>query len=315
MDALAEWNEKLTQCRMDLQLKEKRERRLKELEAEVKRQRRAVADGEAELDRERDDVRQLRKTSLSRLWFRMVGQLDERLNKEEREAAEAELKLETARAALGALEASAAEAREALREVDGAGREFDRILEEKKAWIHLFDEPTSRLLEQLADESADRKARLREIDEAVSAGERARTRLDSVREKLGSAKNWGTYDMLGGGMISTAIKHNRIDEARSMMHEAQHSLRLFEKELRDLSWTSGAGDADIGGFLTFADYFFDGFLTDWIVQGRINEALEKTDSGRIELGRQLSRLESERRKTISERDGLDARYRETIERR
>ena len=42
---------------------------------------------------------------------------------------------------------------------------------------------------------------------------------------------------------------------------------------------------DTGDFLSFADYFFDGFVVDWVVQDRINnakrqveEAIRRTES-------------------------------------
>ena len=34
---------------------------------------------------------------------------------------------------------------------------------------------------------------------------------------------------------------------------------------------------DIGGFLTFADFFFDGFLADVFVQSRISDAKRQLD--------------------------------------
>ena len=36
-------------------------------------------------------------------------------------------------------------------------------------------------------------------------------------------------------------------------------------------------DVRIDGFLTFADFFFDGFLADFLVQQRINEARSQLD--------------------------------------
>ena len=39
----------------------------------------------------------------------------------------------------------------------------------------------------------------REMQEAVQAGERALQSLYAARDKLGSARNWGIFDMLGGG--------------------------------------------------------------------------------------------------------------------
>lgn len=40
--------------------------------------------------------------------------------------------------------------------------------------------------------------------------------------------------MLGGGMIATAVKHSRIDDARSAIHAAQNSLRRSRTEQREL---------------------------------------------------------------------------------
>lgn len=42
----------------------------------------------------------------------------------------------------------------------------------------------------------------REMQEAVQAGERALQSLYAARDKLGSARNWGIFDMLGGGFIT-----------------------------------------------------------------------------------------------------------------
>ena len=46
----------------------------------------------------------------------------------------------------------------------------------------------------------------REMQEAVQAGERALQSLYAARDKLGSARNWGIFDMLGGGFISDFVK-------------------------------------------------------------------------------------------------------------
>lgn len=38
----------------------------------------------------------------------------------------------------------------------------------------------------------------KEIREAIQAGEAALVAIERAKEKLGSAKNWGLFDMLGG---------------------------------------------------------------------------------------------------------------------
>ncbi|MBB6636962.1 hypothetical protein [Cohnella thailandensis] len=312
---LLEWNEQLAACGERRKLKEKRQRRLTELKELIARQGKAVEESRILANEEQSDVETLTKASIPRAWYKLIGQLDERLEQEEKEAAEATLKLDSALTALSALESELAENQRLFAEVAGSDREYEELLEKKKNWIRLFDEPTEKELDRLTEETGALRARLKETKEAETAGSRASDRLSGAQDKLRSARSWGTYDMLGGGMISTAIKHSRIDEAREQMRQAQSSLRSFERELADLDWQSGAGDVELSGFLTFADYFFDGLLMDWVVQGRINEALEKVDSGGEEVNRQLARLAKERTRLESELATLERTYRETIEQR
>jgi hypothetical protein len=100
--------------------------------------------------------------------------------------------------------------------------------------------------------------------------------------------------MLGGGMISTAMKHNRIDDARSAIHSAQRSLRQFEKELKDVQRDVSI-HIEIGGLLTFADFFFDGLITDWMVQGRISDSLIQVNGKRSQIQTIVADLEAETR--------------------
>ncbi|RUS47142.1 hypothetical protein [Cohnella sp. AR92] len=312
---LLEWNEQLAACREKRQLKEKRQRRLSELETQISRQQAVVQQCRSAANEEQADVETLTNASLPRAWYKLIGQLEEKLEREEKEAAEAALKLDSALSALASLESEHEEASRLYAEVTNAELEFEELLAKKKGWIRLFDEETEKELERLSNEAGTLRARLRETAEAEDAGSRAYSKLTGAQDKLRSARNWGTYDMLGGGAISTAVKHSRIDAARAQMQQAQSSLRAFERELADLNWRTGAGDVEMSGFLTFADYFFDGFITDWVVQGRINDALRKVDRGVVEVKVQLERLADERKRLELEIAGLDGSYKELIENR
>ena len=112
---------------------------------------------------------------------------------------------------------------------------------------------------------------MREIREAIQAGERALTSLRKAEEKLTSASNWGLWDIFGGGLISGIAKHSKMNEATSYMEEAKRNLTVFQRELRDVNGTYNLS-LDIGGFLSFADFFFDGVIADYLVQTKINDA-------------------------------------------
>ena len=107
-----------------------------------------------------------------------------------------------------------------------------------------------------------------ERQEAIRAGERALTSLRDAEHYLGGARLCGIVDLFGGGGLSGLIKHAEISKATQSLERAKSDLRLFQKELRDVD----AIRIDIGGFLTFADFFFDGIIADWLVQSKIQEA-------------------------------------------
>ncbi len=111
----------------------------------------------------------------------------------------------------------------------------------------------------------------KEKREAIDAGRRALQSLNNAKRELDSARNWGVFDLLGGGMLSTFAKHSKMGNARRYMEEAKSNLRNFSRELQDVDRAVNL-NIQVDDFLSFADYFFDGFVADWLVQDRINNA-------------------------------------------
>ena len=70
-----------------------------------------------------------------------------------------------------------------------------------------------------------------EIDEAIEAGERVLDRIDEAIEYLNSARNWGIFHMLSKrSLISSMIKHSKMDKAQGVMYDLEHDLRRFASE-------------------------------------------------------------------------------------
>ena len=130
----------------------------------------------------------------------------------------------------------------------------------------------------------------RERQEAIDAGERALDSLYGVRKDLESAGNWGLLDMFGGGMFTTFVKHSKMNDAQRYMERAKRDLAAFSRELADVSETLNINSGD---FLTFADYFFDGFVADMMVQSRIRDAQRQVDDAIYRVESILSRLRNQ----------------------
>ena len=116
----------------------------------------------------------------------------------------------------------------------------------------------------------------KERNEAIDAGERALSSLRAARGELQSAGNWGLLDLFGGGMISGLVKHSKMGNAQKYMEEAKFNLQIFSRELQDVNMTHNL-NLNVGDFLTFADFFLDGLVADWLVQDRINEARNQVE--------------------------------------
>ena len=116
----------------------------------------------------------------------------------------------------------------------------------------------------------------REINEALYAGQEALDCLSEARDCLNSAGNWGLLDILGGGMLTTFIKRSKMKDADALVQQARSALKRFQRELTDVE-NIPEFHIETGDFLSFADYFFDGFLADMMVQSKINEAKRQVD--------------------------------------
>ena len=134
----------------------------------------------------------------------------------------------------------------------------------------------------------------RQLQEAISAGMRALDTLHAAQKQLNSAKNWGLFDLLGGDWLTTMIKRGKMSEAQDLIEDLRRDLIAFQREIKDVEIITKI-DLDDSSLLAFADYFFDDFLSDFLVQRKIKKAQDQ--------------LKSIERQVQSIVDALSAKYR------
>lgn len=131
----------------------------------------------------------------------------------------------------------------------------------------------------------------KERDEALAAGRAALSSLQEAREMLSSARGWGIYDtFFKGGFISGLIKHSKMDNAEQCIEQARYDLMRFNTELHDLDLMGI--NLNTGDLLGFADIFFDGFLSDILMQSRIKDACNDLDNAIAKVRSLVSELEN-----------------------
>ena len=113
-----------------------------------------------------------------------------------------------------------------------------------------------------------------EFLEAITAGETALEALERTRASLDEASNWGLFDLAGGGMMTSMVKHSYVDNAASQARLAQRALNCFREELAE------AGERlhlsiKIDFVSSSVDGFFGNIIVDWIMQSRIENAWQQ----------------------------------------
>ena len=271
---MSDINDRLMQAKERLRKKRKLDSMLHGQQAMLKEEQHQCRRHEQVLAAERADVQQLEGFSLTGLFYSILGTKEERLERERQEHLAARLKHEACTAAVSEIQQEIERLQRELTAYTEAQDEYERLIEEKRQLIDSAADGRAEKLIDVSERLADLEADQKEIQEAVRAGETAERALRKVQRELQSAENWGTWDLLGGGSMVTLAKHSQIDSAKQQARVAQRHLRQFQEELADADQRLHVSLGEIGGFSTFADFFFDGMIADWVVQSKVQNASE-----------------------------------------
>ena len=277
-----------------LQQRVARKNQLQARLAALRGQRGFLLDKTAALERaaikEEADVTRLEGRSLAAFFYNVVGKMDEKLDQERREAYAARVKYDAAARELQAVESDLAACSREMDTLTLCEEHYRLCLEEKAAAIKASGSPDGLEILRLETYIQTLECQLRELDEAVDAGNSALFMTKNVQSALDSAESWGTWDLFGGGMLSDMAKHEELDNAQAMVEKLQVQLRRFRTELTDVKI-----DADIQisveGFTRFADFFFDGLFADWAVMDRITQAQSQVRRTRAQIEEVLRKLD------------------------
>lgn len=200
-----------------------------------------------------------------------------------------------------------------LEKLAGIDSEYELLLFEKEKFIQQSNQIIAKELFEISEKLVNLNSELREITEAIAAGNSVIVDLDQAINSLGSAEGWGIWDMLGGGFITDMIKHSHIDDARNNVTIAQKKISRFKRELADVQKSADV-KINIGELASFADFFFDGLIFDWIVQSKIEDSLKQSNNAKSIITQTIKELERLKEGVQSESDALQEKRVLLIER-
>ncbi|MGV3722089.1 MAG: hypothetical protein ACO1SX_14355, partial [Actinomycetota bacterium] len=165
-------------------------------------------------------------------------------------------------------------------------------------------------------ELSERVARLRsevsELEEARAAGDAAMRAVSRVTNALKGAEGWGQWDLWGGDLISSSIKHNHLDTAKTQAATAGSQIARFQRELADTGIRlRPISTMEVSGPDWFMDVFLDNFFTDYSIQRKIRQSNDEVEgvlgqvtAAMILLGTRLGQARAELRAAEHQRTRL-----------
>lgn len=263
------------------------------------------------LKKEYEDVLRLEKASLVSVFYSFLGKKEDRLDKEKQEYLAARLKYDGCKETVARLEAELTRLQKELTGLGNPEKEYADLLKTMSEQRKAANDQGFMAISNRMDLVYSKYV---EMEEAIDAGKKAADALKIAIEALGKAQGWGTFDMIGGGLIATAVKHSHMDDANRQIREVQFQLRRFKKELDDVGHLgSGQLETDLNGFDRFMDYFFDNLITDWIVQNRINASNDKCVNTRIDIVKIVNSLIAKKSELSTEYKSLKTNLSEYLE--
>lgn len=309
---MTELNEKLTEIAEARREQARLERRMAAAADRLSGERKQLETLRVELDQAATAVARLEGRSLAGLFYAVLGEREMRFKKERSRFLGAKVRHDQSEHAVWSLEGELEDLRGRLEAIKGLDEAYEAALAEKERLLAAAQDSTAQKLLRLAEGLAEARSEGKELDEALQAGRDLLAGLEAVVASLKSAESWGTWDMVGGGFLATAVKHKKLDEARAKMHAVQASLGRFQRELADVM-VHGPLAEDISSFDVTADYLFDNLISDWIVQSKIKRSLENVVQILERAHSIVAELEQERTEVRERVDYLDQERKTAIE--
>lgn len=270
-----------------------RKKHLEKMRKELTEQKYLLSGNVTELNKvrleEQADVDKLEGGSLAAFFYNVIGKMDEKLTKEREEAYLATVKYDAAVKEFEKVKEELLKNKEELNKLGNCVEQYEELLELKKERMKTTGHWAAEKIFEFEQKLTYLDNEERELNEALEAGEAAEKFTEDVLDSLSSAESWGTFDVLGGGLIADAVKYSKLDDAQMLIEGLQDQLRRFKTELADVTIDSEM-DVKVDGFLQFADYFFDNLFTDWMVMDKIRNSQQQVENTADQIRSVMERL-------------------------
>lgn len=224
---------------------------------------------QSQLKKETHDYKSIENLSVKQLLRLYSEHYEEMMDKEYREMKIAKYKHDSLLEKMQIAQDEITGITDLLKNYQNIEQEYTTLLNSKRIWAaengHLE-------IDSYESELIMLKGKQKEIEEASNACKQLVLSLENAREDLSSAQSWGLFDILGGGLIPTSIKHDYIKRASQYIKDSSDKAVILTRELQDLKIYFSIDGLQVDSLTHSFDTFFDSVLSDLNIQEQIDKA-------------------------------------------
>jgi len=292
--------------------KNKLENDLVSVKAKLTSEQALLSSLEVKRQQEKQDVDLLERLTLKALFATILGSKEEQIQKERQDLLMVEMQTRSTKHLIDSLQAEVNHLQDQISQLKNIEDDYQRAFKQKEQYLINQNPKTASEIVQNSNRVAQTRNQIKEIEEAIRAGQNVQEGLEQMLESLNAASNWGTWDMLGGDLLVTMIKHDHMDTARDISDLVKAKITTFRRELTDVSQFEDI-NIDMEPLERFGDLWLDGILFDWMVQSKIIRSREHTQSAIRQVNEILQSLKTRLTIAKGEFQMLASRYSTLIE--
>lgn len=224
------------------------------------------------------DVKDLETLTLKSIWYDLLNKKFTELEREQAEYYQAKMQFESQQNKFDSLSLEIKSYEAQLFDFETIKVQYEGLIQEKVKLLKENNHPKWVEIFTKQDELVKLDAYLNEIREALLASEKVLNVIPKVMTDLKDAKDYATWDMIGGGTMATYLKRQKMNKAKLGIVEINYALDKLKRELKDVKPDLIPAEINFNTSWEFADYFFDNIFVDMEIKSRISDAYNSITS-------------------------------------
>ncbi len=278
----------------DIISKEKIELHLKNIDRQLINKEAEQKRAKMQVQIEERDLKRLEQKGLYGVFQSILGNKEERIEKERQEYLQAYLKQQSIVNSLVELKKEKELLLKNYSSKFNTEEAFDKLVQQKVKEITKDDPELGEGIVHFEERIIRHRSKIKEIQQTIREGRKTIRMLSRILINLGKIEHWGK-----GRSKRNATNRNRAkDRIKKDINIADNHLNKFEKELLDISdHYSMNYTQQLEATRGFLDALYDSLITDWVVKEKIENSSNVVRNFSDKILRIMSMLENEIDKT------------------